>query len=67
MGGYVTRYIGDFDTLTIRGSGHMVPEYKPRYGRMLLQNSLTYVLDDRASLEFLTRWLRKEDWKPYSP
>lgn len=29
MGGYVTRYEGDFDYLTIRGSGHMVPEYKP--------------------------------------
>ena len=29
MGGYVTRYAGDFDFLTIRGSGHMVPTYKP--------------------------------------
>lgn len=29
MGGYVTRYKGGFDFLTIRGSGHMVPEYKP--------------------------------------
>merc|ERR1739845_300563 len=29
MGGYVTRYAGDFDYLTIRGSGHMVPEFKP--------------------------------------
>jgi len=29
MGGYVTRYANDFDYLTIRGSGHMVPEYKP--------------------------------------
>ena len=28
MGGYVTRYDGDFDFLTIRGSGHMVPTYK---------------------------------------
>ncbi|GAB5370145.1 hypothetical protein AAMO2058_001466800 [Amorphochlora amoebiformis] len=50
MGGYVVRYKGDFDTLTIRGSGHMVPEFKPR-----------------ASLEFLTRWLRNEDWKTYNP
>ena len=29
MGGYVVSYPGDFDFLTIRGSGHMVPEYKP--------------------------------------
>jgi len=29
MGGFVTRYEGDFDYLTIRGAGHMVPEYKP--------------------------------------
>ena len=29
MGGYVTRYAGDFDFLTIRGAGHMVPTYKP--------------------------------------
>lgn len=29
MGGYVTRYEGDFDFLTIRGAGHMVPTYKP--------------------------------------
>jgi serine carboxypeptidase-like clade 1 len=30
MGGYVTRYEGDFDFLTIRGAGHMVPAYKPK-------------------------------------
>ena len=30
MGGYVTRYAGNFDFLTIRGSGHMVPEFKPK-------------------------------------
>lgn len=30
MGGYVTRYEGDFDYLTIRGAGHMVPQYKPK-------------------------------------
>jgi len=30
MGGYVTRYEGErFDYLTIRGSGHMVPQFKP--------------------------------------
>lgn len=30
MGGFVTRYEGNLDYLTIRGAGHMVPEYKPR-------------------------------------
>ena len=30
MGGYVTRYASArFDYLTIRGSGHMVPQFKP--------------------------------------
>jgi len=29
MGGFVTRYEGDLDYLTIRGAGHMVPQYKP--------------------------------------
>lgn len=30
MGGYVTQYQGNFDFLTIRGAGHMVPTYKPQ-------------------------------------
>ena len=30
MGGYITRYEHDFDYLTIRGAGHMVPEYQAR-------------------------------------
>jgi len=29
MGGFVVSYPGDFHYVTIRGSGHMVPEYKP--------------------------------------
>lgn len=29
MGGYVVEYHGSFAYLTIRGAGHMVPEYKP--------------------------------------
>ena len=29
MGGYVTRYDGKFDFVTIRGAGHMVPTNKP--------------------------------------
>ena len=28
-GGYVTRYQERLDYVTIRGSGHMVPEFKP--------------------------------------
>lgn len=30
MGGYVTRYENGFDFITIRGSGHMVPQFKSR-------------------------------------
>jgi len=37
MGGYVTRYAGKFDFLTIRGSGHMVPTYKPAASFAFLQ------------------------------
>jgi hypothetical protein len=29
MGGYVVTWPGNISYLTIRGSGHMVPEYKP--------------------------------------
>jgi hypothetical protein len=38
MGGFVTRYEGDFDFLTIRGSGHMVPEYKPEAASVFLEH-----------------------------
>ena len=30
MGGYITRYQNNFDFLTIRGAGHMVPQTKSR-------------------------------------
>jgi len=40
MGGYVTRYEGQFDYLTIRGSGHMVPEYKPEAATVFLESFL---------------------------
>jgi len=37
VGGYVTRYEGGLDFLTIRGSGHMVPEYKPEETTLFLK------------------------------
>lgn len=40
MGGYVTRYHHDLDYLTIRGSGHMVPEYKPEAAFTFLKSWL---------------------------
>jgi len=30
MGGSITRYENNFDFVTIRGSGHMVPAFKPK-------------------------------------
>lgn len=41
MGGYVTRYGGNFDFLTIRGAGHMVPTYKPAATFTFLQSWLS--------------------------
>jgi len=38
MGGFVTRYQNNFDFLTIRGSGHMVPEYKPEAAFVMLES-----------------------------
>lgn len=49
MGGYVTRYVNNFDFLTIRGSGHMVPLHRPQ-----------------VTLEFVSRFLRGEDYQTYS-
>ena len=40
MGGYVTRYVGNFDFLTIRGAGHMVPTYKPEASFTFLKSWL---------------------------
>jgi len=37
MGGYVTRYENHFEFLTIRGSGHMVPTYKPEASFVFLK------------------------------
>ena len=38
MGGYVTTYEGDFSFVTIRGAGHMVPEYKPPHALTMITN-----------------------------
>ena len=50
MGGYVTRYDNDFDFLTIRGAGHMVPEYQSRssleFIKKWLRNEDYQVYDD---------------------
>ncbi len=43
MGGYVQRYEGDFDFLTIRGAGHMVPTYKPEASFAFLK---AWLVDD---------------------
>lgn len=40
IGGYVTRYANSFDFLTIRGAGHMVPEYKPEAAFVMLRSFL---------------------------
>lgn len=37
MGGFVTRYENNLDYLTIRVSGHMVPEYKPEAASAFLK------------------------------
>jgi len=37
MGGYVTQYAGGvWDFLTVRGSGHMVPEFKPQAAQVFM-------------------------------
>jgi carboxypeptidase C (cathepsin A) len=40
VGGYVQEYEGDFSFLTVRGAGHMVPEYKPAASFEFLQRWL---------------------------
>ncbi|CAJ1334640.1 unnamed protein product [Effrenium voratum] len=41
MGGYVTRYQSKFDFVTVRGSGHMVPEYKPEAAFVMMRSFLS--------------------------
>lgn len=51
MGGYVTRYEGDFDFLTIRGAGHMVRLIQ----LMLLSEFVTQAVTYTATSNFLNR------------
>jgi serine carboxypeptidase-like clade 1 len=41
MGGAVVRYEGDFDFLMVRGSGHMVPEFKPLAAHEFMKQWIT--------------------------
>ena len=41
MGGYVTRYENNFDFLTIRGAGHMVPGDQPSRAKDLIDRFIT--------------------------
>ena len=38
MGGYATRYAGDFDFVTVRGAGHMVPQFKPEAALAMMRS-----------------------------
>ena len=38
MGGSVTSYKGDFSFVTVRGSEHMVPTYKPESSFIMMQS-----------------------------
>jgi serine carboxypeptidase-like clade I len=53
MGGYVTRYENNFDFLTIKGSGHMVPQNKGRaalsFLKTFLQNDEYLAYDSHCS------------------
>ncbi len=40
MGGYVTQYAGDLSFITVRGSGHMVPQYKPAAAAVMMSRWL---------------------------
>jgi len=38
MGGYITKYLDDFNFVTIRGAGHMVPNNKPYLAFEMMNN-----------------------------
>lgn len=40
VGGFVTTYQNRFQFATVRGSGHMVPQYKPYEAKVLISKFL---------------------------
>ena len=40
VAGYITQYEHDFSFATVKGAGHMVPQFKPRQAFVMLQNFL---------------------------
>ena len=41
VAGYITRYEHDFSFVTVKGAGHMVPQFKPRQALAMLENFLS--------------------------
>ncbi|XP_065178746.1 uncharacterized protein LOC135809342 [Sycon ciliatum] len=41
VAGYITRYENDFSFATVKGAGHMVPQFKPKAALALLTNFLS--------------------------
>ncbi|XP_065188842.1 uncharacterized protein LOC135819544 [Sycon ciliatum] len=44
VGGYLTKYSKDFSFITVRGAGHMVPQFKPQAAFEMFQRFLTNTL-----------------------
>jgi carboxypeptidase C (cathepsin A) len=49
VAGYVTSYAQDFTFLTVKGSGHMVPQYRPVQAFAMFQRMITNVAFDCES------------------
>jgi len=41
VGGYAVNYAQDFTFVTVRGAGHMVPEYQPRAAAFMFKTFIT--------------------------
>lgn len=66
MGGYVTRYENNFDFLTIKGSGHMVPQNKGRAALSFLKTFLqnTEYLEYDSSCSQPSKGMERMDFGP---